>query len=139
MEDPQGLDDILKTKDIAELFRLTGLIYLNRAGRGASLPNQMLRGWIEESFAILERVGTCERTFPLFIVACEAQTDDRRSLILGILNSTQAQFQPGSIMSARGCIERFWAQDDLDVERIAGYASKVTAALNSVGGLAGFS
>ncbi|KAF2470637.1 uncharacterized protein BDR25DRAFT_286748 [Lindgomyces ingoldianus] len=127
-------DDVLEfnpqSPKIAELYRLAGLIYLHRAGRKTITVKHILQGLVEEAFTVLQALETCERSFPLFIVGCEARSDRRRAIVLGILKATQIQFAESNVLRVRAFIERFWAQDDLDPNQDIDYSSRVTAVLS---------
>ncbi|KAF2637690.1 hypothetical protein P280DRAFT_520824 [Massarina eburnea CBS 473.64] len=129
--DSNSLDKMQQTRDIAELYRLAALIYLNRAGYNTAISNPALQTITESAFAILDKLHTCERTFPLFIVSCEARTDVQRATVLRLMNTTRTRFAATNIMRVHGYVERFWALDELDVGRDTEYADKVTAVLSS--------
>ena len=134
-----SFNSIEQIQNIAELYRISGLIYLHRATRGIALPNQLvLQRLVNDAFDILGKLETCERTFPLFIAGCEARGDFQRGTILRILSATQSQFAPGHSLRVRQYIERFWAQDDLDVNQEIDYSLKVTAVLSAAGSLPTF-
>lgn len=122
---------VQQTRDVAELYRLAGLIYLDRAGRNAALNNSALQSVTESAFAVLEKLHTCERTFPLFIVSCEARTDIQRATVLRLMSNTSMRPAPTNIIRTHGYVERFWAADDLDVGQNTSYAEKMTAVLSS--------
>ncbi|KAF2792458.1 hypothetical protein K505DRAFT_307580 [Melanomma pulvis-pyrius CBS 109.77] len=132
------IDRKRQIEDIAELYRLAGLIYLNRAGRNVPTSSPVLQRLTEKAFVILETLHTCERTFPLFLVGCEARTDDQRTIVLRVIDRTQSRFPPASIMRIRGYIERFWAQNDLDTGQAIDYALKMTTAMSNADGLPAF-
>lgn len=132
------MDKMQQTRDIAELYRLAGLIYLNRAGRNTAISNLALQSVTESAFTILGKLHTCERTFPLFIVSCEARTDVQRATVLRLINTTRTRFAPTNIMRAHRYIERFWATDELDVGQDTSYAEKMTAVLSSRDALPAF-
>jgi hypothetical protein len=137
-DDSSPMDKMQRTRDIAELYRLAGLIYLNRAGRNIASSNVALQCITKSAFTILDKLHTCERTFPLFIVSCEACTDVQRASVLRLINTTRTQFTPANIMRAHGYIERFWAIDELDLGQDMSYAEKMTAVLSSKDALPAF-
>jgi hypothetical protein len=129
-DDSGSMEKMQQTCDIAELYRLAGLIYLNRAGRKMDISNSALQSVTESAFAILDKLHICERTFPLFIISCEARTDVQRATVLQLMNNTRTQFVPTNITRVHGYIERFWAMDELDVLQGTSYAEKMTAVLS---------
>ena len=62
----------------------------------------------------------CERPFPIFFVGCEAQNDEQRQAILGILDRTQKRTNNHGLAAIRRMIELMWVQQDLasDVEEV---------------------
>ncbi|PVI01305.1 hypothetical protein DM02DRAFT_727946 [Periconia macrospinosa] len=129
--DPGSMEKAQQTHSIAELYRLAGLIYLYRVGYSATATHSSLQAAKTSAFVILERLYTCERTFPLFIVGCEARTDNQRATILRLINNTRAQFTPTLITRIHNYLERFWAADELDVAQHTGYDEKISAILSS--------
>lgn len=102
---------------ISQLYRLAGLIYLERVLKDT--PNQgRLARWSTEAFHIIGQLKICERPFPIFFVACEARTDDKRQSILAILDRTQQTAQGNGLCATRRMIESMWVQQDLasDIE-----------------------
>jgi hypothetical protein len=99
--------------DVAELYRLAGLIYLYRAGKkfSSSKPNVKLA--VDDGFKIAARLGTCTRAFPLVILGCDARCDDDRIIILELFRKTQNNRKVGNLTRAQQFIEAFWAQDDM--------------------------
>jgi hypothetical protein len=137
-DDSSPTDKMQQTRDIAELYRLAGLIYLNRGGRNTATSNLALQSVTVSAFTILDKLHTCQRTFPLFIVSCEARTDIQRATVLRLINTTRTRFPPTNIIRAHGYIERFWAIDELDVTQDTSYAEKMTAVLSSSDALPAF-
>ncbi|PSN61116.1 hypothetical protein BS50DRAFT_593044 [Corynespora cassiicola Philippines] len=127
-------------RDIAELYRLAALIYLHRIGRRALKSVYDIQPFMSSSLDILNRLETCERTLPLFVIGCEAQSGEARSVILRLIGSTElAFFQCSNMTRLRGFLERFWALDDLDDLEESSYSEKITAVLSSGQSLPPFS
>jgi hypothetical protein len=125
-------------KSIAELYRLAALIYLERVGRGYSKFSPTTEELVDDAFAILSKLDWCERPWPLFIVACEAQTDQRRKLILDLLNKTQEVRNYGNLESTRSLIQSAWIQDDLYREPELSCFAKYNAVMSAFEGLPSF-
>ncbi|KAF2730490.1 hypothetical protein EJ04DRAFT_579818 [Polyplosphaeria fusca] len=138
LEDASSPHEYQRVKDIAELYRLAGLVYLHRAGRGTATTSYALQTIIDEAFAIMQRLDTCNRTFPLFIISCEARTEAQRAVILGVVQRNAARPLSANTTRVWGFVERFWAQDDLDTEQEVDYAAKITAALSRTNSLPAF-
>jgi len=118
-----------RVKNVAELYRLSGLIYLQRAARGAFSSNPAVKELVDAAYNIIKRMESCGNTFPIFIIGCEARSDERRAEILRILRTTRSVLGSMNINRVHEFIERFWAQEDLDVEQTIEYTTKVTSVL----------
>jgi len=99
---------------IEELYQLAVLVYLNRASD--NLLNQWSRTQkqIDRAFAMLARLKSCDRQFPVFIFGAEARTDERRAIILDlIMRTTKGSVSSRSYNHTRLLLQAMWAQDDL--------------------------
>lgn len=131
IDDPDAGAKAENLRNVAELYRLAALVYLHRAARKSPTWTPVLMEMVDKAFTIIADLQTCDRTFPLFIIACEARTDLRRDHILRILDSTRDQLGSGNSMRMREFIERFWAQEDLDTAQRIGYMPKLAAILST--------
>ncbi|OCL14685.1 hypothetical protein AOQ84DRAFT_384532, partial [Glonium stellatum] len=138
LDDPEYLVQEQSLRDIAELYRLAGLLYLYRAAKKAPISHSSVTKFVSDAFEVIGRLQTCERVFPLFIVACEARTDAQRAEILRILANTWKTFRVGNVFRIQQLIERLWAQDDLDSENQLDYSLKITSVLSTGGALPAF-
>ncbi|RYP19018.1 hypothetical protein DL765_003601 [Monosporascus sp. GIB2] len=98
---------------VDELYQLAMLVYLHRIS--GTLLNQHLRTQqrIDEAFAILSQLGSCERQFPVFIFGCEARTDHQRVIILELISRTERNNASRSFNYVKLLMQAIWAQDDL--------------------------
>ncbi|KAK2747587.1 hypothetical protein FQN55_004941 [Onygenales sp. PD_40] len=118
-------------EQIAELYRLAGLIYLLRAGMKLPHSSMKCQTLIDKAFQILSQLDTCDRPFPLFIIACEARDDGRRSQILDLIRRSQDARFSGGLDCAQKSIEACWIQDDLHAGQVEiDCALKFTAVLS---------
>jgi hypothetical protein len=97
-----------RSSSVAELYRLSALIYLDRVARGAPKASVRANKWIQDAFKILQTLRICERPFPLFVIAVEACTDDQRAIILKVITSTMEERPLGAISSIKRMIEAAW-------------------------------
>ncbi|RAK95682.1 Zn(II)2Cys6 transcription factor [Aspergillus ibericus CBS 121593] len=111
-----------------KLFQSAMLIYLNRTS-GALLDPADTDEQITKAFATLSRLPSCERQFPLFILGCEARTDDERCTILDLISRTEKMASSRSFFLVRKMIEAIWVQDDLSNKGID-YAAKLSAVIS---------
>jgi hypothetical protein len=113
MELPATADGSADTPLVMELYRLAILVYLNRASdnlRGQSTRTQQ---HIDKGFTILARLGSCDRQFPVFILGCEARSDDQRALVLDLISRTENSNSSRSFNLVRALLQASWAQDEL--------------------------
>lgn len=98
---------------VDEVFQLATLIYLNRIC--GSLLDQPLKTEqrIHSVFTLLPQLSSCERQLPVFIVGCEARTDQQRAIILDLISRTERNAASRSFRHVKLLLEAIWAQDDL--------------------------
>lgn len=100
-------------------------------GRQISSLDPALRSFVSNAFEILEGLSVCDRTFPLFILGCEAETDVQRAIILRISKQTETEYFSSIMSRIRGYIETFWPWKDLDVEGVVGHSERMAAAVSA--------
>jgi len=96
-----------------ELFRLAGLVYLERAARNFSGKSLKLDQYTEDGFTILCKMDACPYPFPLFIFGCEAESEERRISIMDLIVRTEQQPHGRNFDEISDMIERAWIQQDL--------------------------
>lgn len=99
--------------DTAEFYRIAALIYLERTCRRRPRDAPEVEHLVEAGLTILQRLKVCAVMWPLFIVACEAKTDEQRTIVLATFEASTAFRKAGNISSVRGLTEAVWKQDDL--------------------------
>jgi hypothetical protein len=97
---------------IAQLYRLAGLIYCERVLKASSNQGRLAR-WSVEAFDILRQLKICERPFPLFFVACEAQSDEERQMVISLLERANQKSTQRKVHSVEQMIQSMWVQHDL--------------------------
>jgi len=97
---------------IAQLYRLAGLIYIERVFRACPNKGRLAR-WSAEAFDIVRQLQVCERPFPLFFVACEAQSDEERGMIISLLERTHQKSSRPGLHAIEQMIQSMWVQHDL--------------------------
>lgn len=118
------------TESIAELYRIAGLIYLYRAGRRLSSDDSQVSKLVRIGLDIAAGLQACPRAFPVFILGCEAHSDEERLMILGLLRRTQAGGKIASIAGMQQFVEASWAQDDLRPDEDLDYLNKLNAIMS---------
>lgn len=99
--------------DTAELYRIAALIFLERACRRRPRYAPEVEHLVEIGFTILQRLKVCAVMWPLFIVACEAQTDEQRTLAIETFEASRKVRKAGNISLIQKLTEDVWKQDDL--------------------------
>ncbi|KEY74832.1 hypothetical protein S7711_06518 [Stachybotrys chartarum IBT 7711] len=115
-----------------ELHQLSTLIYLVRVSQNPleAVPDlQLLVDW---AFAVPIQAPACAHFFPLFVLACEARTDEQRTAILALLRRTEKAIY-GRRRHISSLIQSVWVQQDLyaDGEVMLNYAAVMNVAINA--------
>lgn len=115
---------------IAELYRIAGLIYLYRAGKGFPSNKPNVRLLVKVGLQVATSLDACGRAFPVVILGCEARCDSDRLVILDLIHRTQGCRKIGGLSGARKLIETWWAQDDLHAGQEFDYVRKFDAIMS---------
>jgi hypothetical protein len=114
---------------IMELFQSAMLVYLTRVSVSPLVPTRETEQRIQSAFATFSQIGACDVQFPLFILACEAQTDSERLTVLDLISRTEKQASSRSLYLVKKLIQAIWTQDDLADTKIR-YADKLTGVIS---------
>lgn len=98
---------------VAELYRLATMIYLLIVAKGDSIACSEVDGLVDEAFGILRKVERCQQPWPLFILGLAAHTEERRLIILTVIERALALQPLGSMALADRMIRDAWVQQDL--------------------------
>ncbi|KAH6888442.1 fungal-specific transcription factor domain-containing protein [Thelonectria olida] len=118
---------------VVELYQISTLIYLVRASESPWEPSAMLESLVVRAFAIAAATSPCRHFFPLFIVACEARTDEQRAFVINVIDKTAKGAHMRSMEQLRAEIESIWVQQDLysDSELLVDYIGLMNAVVSS--------
>lgn len=108
-----------------EIYRLAALIYLERASRNFSGTSPKLDSWASAGFKLLKMLEVCKHGIPLFIIACEARTDEQRIIILDCFNKSQRSRASVGMNIVKDMIQSAWNLEDLETEREVDYMTKL--------------
>ncbi|OIW26875.1 hypothetical protein CONLIGDRAFT_620932 [Coniochaeta ligniaria NRRL 30616] len=97
---------------ILELYQLAMLVYINRANPKLN-PASKTQKQIERGFEIFAQLRSCDRQFPIFILGCEARSDEQRAVVLDLISRTEKGVSSRSFNYGRVLVQSVWAQDDL--------------------------
>ena len=97
----------------AEFYRMAALLYLRRV---FAVPGDTKATilYVQRAFQILDSLEECTSPWPLFILACEAETDNQRIGILQALDQMDTRRAVGNVFVLRAITEMFWKQKDLE-------------------------
>lgn len=104
---------IPKANAMDEAFELTTLIYFNRIASPFLEQSLRTQQRIDKAFAVVSQLDYSEWQFPVFILGCEARTDNQRAIILDLISRTEATAALRSLKHVKLLLEAIWAQDDL--------------------------
>ena len=112
---------------------MTTLLYLVRASESPLQRAANLKSLLARAFSIAENSSTCHHFFPLFILACEARTDEQRITILKVMDRNEGGIHIRSMRDLKSRILSMWVQQDLnaDTDLVINYHSILDAVISS--------
>ena len=114
---PQSPMSIVKNEssaaDTAEFYRIAALIFLERACRRSPRGAPEIEHLVNTGLEILQGLEVCAVMWPLFIVACEAETGEQRMVVLTAFEASSHLRKAGNILWVQELTEAVWKQDDL--------------------------
>lgn len=113
-----------------ELYRLAIHIYIDRVSENVLGQAAQTQQRIDEGFALLSQLPSCERQFPIFVLGCEARTDEQRATILDVISRTEKKVTSRSFNHVTVLLHALWAQDDL-AEGDLNYWNKLTSVISN--------
>lgn len=122
-------DEPVEMTTAVELYRMAVHIYVNRVSENVLGQAVRTQQCIDEGFALLSRLPSCERQFPIFVLGCEARTDDQRAIILDIISRTEKKVTSRSFNHVTVLLHALWSQDDL-ADRELNYWNKLTSIIS---------
>ncbi|KAI1762882.1 fungal-specific transcription factor domain-containing protein [Hypoxylon sp. FL1150] len=116
-----------------EVWQAATRVYLARATRSPWEVPADLEALIDKAFAGPVVNCVCPHFFPLFVIACEARTDDRRMAILRLIDSTEGSLHVRSRTWLKELIQSVWVHQDLheDTELLVNYVDVVSDLISS--------
>jgi hypothetical protein len=113
-----------------ELYRIAALIYLQRTSVNFSGQSEQLDICTTSGFELLKSFSLFQWSFPLFILALEARTDERRILCLRLFDQASHHLYHRHIPIIRCLVERSWIQDDLKPGEHLDYLRKLNLVMS---------
>ncbi|KAI0127358.1 fungal-specific transcription factor domain-containing protein [Xylariales sp. AK1849] len=119
------------SREIVELYKLAALIYLERVSKNFSGRSDKIDSYVERAFEILGKSPIWNLPLPLFLFGCEARTDERRWVIMEIIEQTAKSPSSRSLEGVRRMVQAVWVQDDLETNNELDYVTKLDAVVTS--------
>ncbi|KAH7016430.1 fungal-specific transcription factor domain-containing protein [Microdochium trichocladiopsis] len=116
-----------------EIFRTATQIYITRASESPWDTPASLDSLVETAFTGPIRDCYCPHFFPLFILACEARADERRTQILSLIERTAADGRVRNRAWLKNMVHSIWVHQDLhaDSDLLVNYAGIMSAVISS--------
>ena len=131
VDSPSKLDnDVRRPTQMAELYRLATLIYLDRVARGTPRSHERVAALLDAAYHLLREMGTCERPWPLFVIALDARSEEERKLVLDVMGTVLRDRLRGNMLHARRMVQAGWVQQDFaeqDVDQLFVYNAVISA------------
>ncbi|KAB5526325.1 fungal-specific transcription factor domain-containing protein [Coniochaeta sp. 2T2.1] len=125
-----------------EVYQIATRIYLIRATQRAWEPTSSadLDTLVNRAFEIPFVSSCCTHFFPIFIVACEARTDEQRATIMSLIGRADVRLKPRNMEWLRRVIQSVWVQMDLhmDGDLLVDYLGMISAVISSSNALPSF-
>ena len=99
----------------AELYRIAAFLYLQRTCNNSQV-HELRTMYLEQAFQVLRSLVICTSPWPLFVIACETETDEQRIEILQTLDRMVHERHIGNIFVLRDIVETYWKQQDLQAD-----------------------
>jgi hypothetical protein len=131
-----GADDAVAV----QVYQMATRIYFVRASQSSWKLSTEIDSLIDNVFAGPLPAHACGHFFPVFVLACEARTDERRTSILNLIDRTERSVQIRSIEGLRRTIQSIWVQQDLhsDSDLLLNYLGIMTRVISSSNALPSF-
>ncbi|KAJ5291995.1 fungal-specific transcription factor domain-containing protein [Penicillium angulare] len=107
------IEEHRKVIETAELYRLSALLYHQRIHADYLDRRREREAYLTQAFHIFNRLSICTSPWPLFVIACEADSDEQRLVIIRMLDHMDEARSIGNIFILREIIQSFWKQKDL--------------------------
>ncbi|KAH8693985.1 fungal-specific transcription factor domain-containing protein [Talaromyces proteolyticus] len=118
--------------DMVKLYQTAAMLYLARVSESISGELRNMKPLLDNAFALLCRMRTCELQFPLLVLGCEARTDEQRNMILDLVWRTEKTTYVRSLDCLRRALRALWIQEDLasDQDCVPKYMDRLSAIIS---------
>jgi Fungal specific transcription factor domain len=124
-----GADDAVAV----EVYQMAARIYFARASMSSWKLSSKIESVINDVFAGPLPAHPCGHFFPVFILACETRTDERRTAILNLIDRIERNDRIRGIERLRHTFQSIWVQQDLhaDSDLLVNYLGMMSAVISS--------
>lgn len=98
---------------VAELYRLATTIYLLRMAKREPDSAKSVLQAVDKAYETLSRLESCERPWPLFVIALEARSEEHRGIMLRVLGKSVERRPLGAMALVARMVPDAWTQLDL--------------------------
>lgn len=130
LDDDYPSDDTDDATLVMQLYQLAILLFLNRNFEGLLAQPSRMQEYVDTAFAILPQLSSCKPQFPIYIIGCEARTDEQRAVVLDVISRTEKMICSRPLTFCKSILQAVWAQDDLANGTSLGYREKLTAVMS---------
>jgi hypothetical protein len=117
-----------------EIFRIGVLVYIARICEAQfGEKRDDIKLLLDKAFALVRWMPTCDRLLPIFVIGCEARTDEHRMAVLDLVRRTEKNTHVRSLCCFRRGLDSVWIQDDLhaDQDVTLDYLNKLSVIISS--------
>jgi hypothetical protein len=115
---------------VSEIFKIATLVYLNRVTGDLLDQAESIQSNLDRAFTLFSKMSSCDRQYPLFIIGCEARTDEQRLTVMDLISRTEQRSSSRSLNHVKILVQAIWAQDDL-AEKGLDYSKKMSTVISS--------
>jgi hypothetical protein len=107
-----GNIDNMRITFTSELYRIAALLYFYQTVPSTFLPIIDIQSLLNTGLSILWKMGICSSPWPLFIIACSVQEDDRIP-ILNLMEASGSSRRIGNYSIIMGLVKAVWKRQDI--------------------------
>lgn len=96
----------------AELYRIAALLYFYQIVPSTFLPITDIQSLLNTGLSILWKMKICSSPWPLFVIACSVQEDDRIP-ILNLMEASGSSRRIGNYSIIMGLVKAVWKRQDI--------------------------
>jgi hypothetical protein len=107
-----GNIDNTRITSTAELYRIAALLYFYQTVPSTFLPITDIQSLVNTGLSILWKMKICSSPWPLFVIACSVQENDRIP-ILNLMEASGSSRRIGNYSIIMGLVKAVWKRQDI--------------------------